>query len=251
MCELTVMRSEIVRLSVLTFMAGAACKLYDDLVDNQLYTPYVDYITEFLKGMHYILLTYVSAEYIYPAVLSVLINGPMFIFDRSAFGTYETAGIAAFALWSCYLVVSNLARLNSAIFMFVASYMLLSYFFEVCLCKNVEYGYKKLCIRGLSAIVTASVLMANLYVQYVPDEHLYCLWYIVGYCTVSTVFQTYLMSTAKDCNMEAQLINSKMETRQVINSKMETRQVINSKMEAQLINSKMETRQVINSKINA
>ena len=69
------MRSELIRLSVLTFMAGAVCKLYDDLVDNQLYTgPYVDYVNEFLKGMHYILLTYVSADYIYPVLLFALVN---------------------------------------------------------------------------------------------------------------------------------------------------------------------------------
>jgi hypothetical protein len=193
------MRAEIIRLSVLTFIAGAICKLYDDIFDNQLYTgPYVGYVNEFLKGMHYILLTYVSSTYIYPVLMSVLINGPVFVFDRSAFGTYETAGMAAFALWACYLVVSNVAQLNSVVFMIVAGHMLLTYLFEVGLCKNVEYGYKKLCIRGTSATFFASVLIANAYFQYLPDEYLYCLWYIVGYCVVSFFFQTYLITRSPD-----------------------------------------------------
>ena len=69
-----------------------------------------------------------------------------------------------------------------------------AYFIDVGLCKEVEYGYKKLCIRGTTAIITASLFIANAYVQYLPDEYLYCLWYIVGYCIVSALFQIYFIS---------------------------------------------------------
>lgn len=40
------------------FFAGLACKLYDDYVDNPLLAPYADPVfMEYLKGMHYILVT--------------------------------------------------------------------------------------------------------------------------------------------------------------------------------------------------
>jgi hypothetical protein len=184
---------EIIRLSVLTFMAGAVCKLYDDLVDNAVNIPYADYVNEFLKGVHYILLTYVSADYIYPVLMFIVVNVTAILFDRSAFGTYETAGTVAFTLFCGYLLVYKFAQLNTTIFAIFAAHMLGTYFIDVGLCKEVEYGYKKLCIRGTTAAITASVLIANAYVQYLPDEYLFCLWYIVGYCIVSTLFQTYFL----------------------------------------------------------
>ena len=58
------MNKEIIKLSILTFLAGFLSKIYDDLNDNNLF-DYIfllknkEYINEFLKGMHYILLIYV------------------------------------------------------------------------------------------------------------------------------------------------------------------------------------------------
>jgi hypothetical protein len=41
-----------------SFLAGVACKLYDDYVDNPLLTPHANPVfMEYLKGMHYILVT--------------------------------------------------------------------------------------------------------------------------------------------------------------------------------------------------
>jgi hypothetical protein len=184
---------EIIRLSVLTFMAGAVCKLYDDLVDNAVNIPYADYVNEFLKGVHYILLTYVSADYIYPMLMFVVVNLTAFLFDRSAFGTYETAGVFAFTLFCCYLLFYKFAQVNTVIFFILAAHILGTYFTDVCLFKDVEYGYKKLCIRGTGAAITASVLIANSYFQYLPDEYLFFMWYVVGYYIVSTLFQIYFI----------------------------------------------------------
>lgn len=73
------MQKQIIQLSVLTFIAGVLCKIYDDLNDNDLFTGTVffknkDYINEFLKGMHAIILGYISYDYIYTFVLFALAN---------------------------------------------------------------------------------------------------------------------------------------------------------------------------------
>jgi hypothetical protein len=197
------MQKQIIQLSVLTFIAGMFCKIYDDLNDNDLYTGTVffknkDYINEFLKGMHYLLLGYTSYNYIYPMMLVTVLNVLLFVSDSKAFELpYEFSGLITFVLFTIFLVINNLSELKSIlnyniIFMVIA-YMGLTHLFDTLLFKNVEFGYKKLAVRGVSSVLMISLLTMNYKFKMLPDELMYCLWYPIGYCVTSCFFQIFLI----------------------------------------------------------
>ena len=68
------------------------------------------------------------------------------------------------------------------------------------MCKNIEFGYKKLAIRGVSVFVLSSVLLINYCFKLLPDELTFCLWYIIGYCLTSCFFQIFLILKSKKQN---------------------------------------------------
>ena len=98
------MNKEIIKLSVLTFLAGFFCKIYDDMNDNNLFNSAFllknkEYVNEFLKGMHYILLTYVYLpHYLYklnkPSVCSLYLlpenysDTTVFLNNNKDYGNY-------------------------------------------------------------------------------------------------------------------------------------------------------------------
>lgn len=197
------MQKQIIQLSVLTFIAGVLCKIYDDLNDNDLFTGTVffknkDYINEFLKGMHALLLGYISYDYIYPMMLFTVLNVLLFVSDSTAFELpYEFSGLIASVLFTIFLVINNLSELKSIlnyniIFMVIA-YMGLTHLFDTILFKNVEFGYKKLAVRGFSSVFMISLLTMNYKFKMLPDELMYCLWYPIGYCVTSCFFQILLI----------------------------------------------------------
>ena len=202
------MNIEIIKLSILTFIAGVFSKIYDDLNDNKIFDSLFfknnkDYINEFLKGIHYILLIYVSSIHIYPLLLFVLPNIILFITDSKAFDMpYEYSGIIAFFLFSFYLVIDNFSKLktifNRNIIFIGVTYMILTYFFDTLLFKNVEFGYKKLAVRGVMTILMTVILSINYYFKLLPDELMFCLWYIIGYCLTSCFFQAYSIWKSND-----------------------------------------------------
>ena len=201
------MNKEIIKLSILTFLAGFLSKIYDDLNDNNLFDSIFllknkEYINEFLKGMHYILLIYVSSIHIYPLLLFAIPNIILFIKDSNAFEMpYEYSGIIAFFIFTFYLIINNFSELkpifNYYVIFFITIYLILTYIFDVLLFKSVEFGYKKFAVRGFSVILMISILVINYYFKLLPDELLFCLWYIVGYCLTSCFFQIYLILKSK------------------------------------------------------
>jgi hypothetical protein len=198
----TQMNKEIIKLSVLTFLAGFFCKLYDDLNDNNLFDYLLldnkEYINEFLKAAHYILLTYVSSNYIYPLLLFIIPNIVCFIKDKEAFKMpYEYSGMIAFFILFFYLIIDNFEKLkiifNHYSVFYILSYFLVTYIFETLICKNIEFGYKKLAIRMGAVVSMSSVLLINYCFNLLPDELLFGLWYIIGYCLTSCFFQVFLI----------------------------------------------------------
>ena len=194
---------EIIKLSVLTFLAGVFCKIYDDLNDNNLFHSFhleknKEYINEFLKTFHTILLIYVSSTHIYPLLLFVIPNILLFIIDSKAFEMpYEYSGIIAFFLFSLYLIISNLSKLkplfNYYVLLLTIIFLFITYLSDTLLFKNVEFGYKKIAVRGFSTIMWILMLVINYCFKLCPDELLFCLWYFIGYCLTSCMFQLYLI----------------------------------------------------------
>jgi len=201
------MNKEIIKLSILVFLAGFLCKIYDDLNDNDLFQYFLldknkEYINEFLKALHYILLTYVSSTYIYPLLIFVIPNILIFFKDSKAVEMpYEYSGIIAFSIFSIYLIINNFSILktifNCYVILFLIMYIGGTYIFDTLLCKNIEYGYKKIAIRGFSAIFIISALLINYWLKYLPDELTFGVWYIIGYCLTSCFFQMFLIWKSK------------------------------------------------------
>jgi hypothetical protein len=198
------MNKEIIKLSILVFLAGVLSKIYDDLNDNNLFDYLLldknkEYINEFLKAAHYILLTYVSANHIYPLLLFIIPNIILTIKDPKAFEMpYEYSGIIAFFIFSFYLIINNFSKLqlmfNYYIIFYITIYFAGTYIFEMLLCKDVEFGYKKLAVRGGAVVLMSLMLLINYCFKLLPEELTFCLWYIIGYCLTSCFFQIFLIS---------------------------------------------------------
>jgi hypothetical protein len=215
------MNREIIKLSILVFFAGFFGKLYDDLNDNNLFTYLLldknkEYINEFLKAAHYILLIYVSSTHIYPLLLFVIPNIFLMINDSKGYELpYEYSGMIAGIIFSFYLIINNFEKLqplfNYYVIFFITIYLVGTYIFDTLLCKNIEFGYKKLAVRGFAVILLSSVLLINYYFKLLPDELIFCSWYIIGYCLTSCFFQIFLIwkSTQQDDKPVDKLVDDK------------------------------------------
>ena len=197
------MNKEIIKLSILVFFAGFLSKIYDDLNDNNLFIYLLldknkEYINEFLKALHYILLTYVSSTHIYPVLFVVVPCIILIIKDSKGFEMpYEYSGFIAFLIFSFYLIINNFSKLqlicNYYIIFYIAAYLVFTYIFDVLLCKNVEFGYNKLAVRGVAVVCMSLIPLINYYFKLMPDEFIFGLWYIIGYCLTSCFFQIFLI----------------------------------------------------------
>lgn len=197
------MEPEIIHLSVLTFLAGVFCKIYDDLNDNNLFEKHSfllknkEYINEMLKGLHYILLTYVSSKYIYPILFVATFVITQASFDEMIFKMpYDLSSTVIFLLFSVYLCFSHIEQLKT----FISNVLILFYIvvgvylFDIFLCPNtVEFGYTKLAVRFFGSISILLVHLTNYFFHFIPDEELFWLWHIVGYSLTSSCFQLYLI----------------------------------------------------------
>ena len=202
------MKTEIIKLSVLTFLAGMFCKIYDDMNDNDLFEKQEvlkinkSYINEFLKGIHYILITYVSAKYIYLLFFGLILSTGGLIFDKDAWRTpFELSACIAFSLWGIYMVFENFSSLhnllNKKLIIITITYLLGVGFVDNFFLKDVEYGYKKLVFRIINVLIIIALFFYNNYRAFCPDEILYALWYLVGYFLTSCCFQIYLIINDK------------------------------------------------------
>ena len=197
------MEPEIIHLSVLTFLAGVFCKIYDDLNDNNLFEKHSfllknkEYINEMLKGVFYILLTYASSKYIYPILLILLTAITQYCFDKKAYEMpYEYSITIIFLLFSVYLCFSHIEQFISFISMTTMLLILVGsiYIFDIILCPNtVEFGYKKLILRFFASISILLLFLTNYFYKFCSDEILYCWWWFFGYCLTSSCFQLYLI----------------------------------------------------------
>jgi hypothetical protein len=184
--------------SILLFIAGVVCKLYDDLNDNDLFygTFWVknkEYVNEFLKGVHYILLTYVSTIYIYPIFFFVMPCICLYNLDPKAVeNPYEWSGILILFLFSILLCINNFEKIKNYKFISCLILFVLGAYLDIIPLKNIEYGYTKLILRGICVINLILLLIANYYFSFLEDEIMITAWYSVGYALTCIIFQ-YLL----------------------------------------------------------
>ena len=194
--------NDIIKQSILTFLAGVFCKLYDDLNDNNLFHSFhlehnKSYINEFLKTSHTILL--ISASNIYTLLSFITPNLLLCIIDsKSVESPYEYSSIIAFSLFSLYATIDNFSTLKfNYLLPLIIIYLFGTYFCDTRSFKNVEFGYNKLVARGVCTVIMILVLVINYYIKLCPDELLLVLYYSIGYFLTSCMFQVYLLKTVK------------------------------------------------------
>jgi len=185
--------------SILIFIVGVVCKLYDDLNDNDLFygTFWVknkEYVNEFLKGVTYILLTYVSSSYIYPIFFSVITTIWLHKLDPKAVeNPYEWSGSITLFLFCILLGINNFEKIiNYKFIIYLIILLVCSYFFDIHPFTHVEYGYTKLILRGIGVIYLILLLIANYYFSFLEDGIMIMVWYYVGYALTSIIFQFLL-----------------------------------------------------------
>lgn len=203
------------KVSILALMAGIFCKIYDDLNDNNLFFDLnleknKEYINEFLKMIHTALLMYISSYSIYPLLIFCAANLLLFFIDHSAFvEPYEYSGILLLNFILIIVLSDNINEIknlmNYKTVLVVAACIGSIAFFDTYIFKNIEYGYKKLAVRGIASIFFLLVLIINHFYKYLQDKYVSPLCYFLGYCIASCSFQIYLIK--KYANKKETIIN--------------------------------------------
>ena len=195
-------------LSILSLFGGILCKLYDDLVDNDLYSDfnflnkYREYIENFLKLALTAILSYVSSFDVMQIFIFSIINYFYLFLDNSYNNPYEFIALNLLFFWTLLLMVFNFSDVKKEFsfcpLFFLGFFAINSCFFDIFLFKNVEYSYKKLFIRGSFLIFCIFFLIINYFIKFAPYNDIYFyICFIFGYCLTSCFFQIYLLFTDK------------------------------------------------------
>ena len=173
------------------FLAGLASKLYDDYVDNPFLAPHANpVVMEYLKGMHYILVTASAMQEPMFVVLMYLMNLIYYYVSPNAYSLpYEQStlytGLFFFLiLKSFHVEFSKIDCLFIFVLMFghaVEAYII-----------TKDVSLLKMCVRG--GFLCSSLFFALLS----PSRTLQFLYmYGAGYLAVSVAVQAYSLYTVK------------------------------------------------------
>ena len=202
------MFTKVNKVSLLSLMGGIFCKIYDDLNDNNLFSHFgleknKEYINEYLKMIHLVILIYISSYSIYLLLIFSSANFLCFFLDNSAFiEPYEYSGVLLLPFILIIILSDNINEIKNLInykALFIGLYYLVSIaFIDMYIFKDVEYGYKKLGVRGLVGIFFILMLIVNNFYNYLQDTYLSPIYYFIGYCITSCFFQIYLITKNKN-----------------------------------------------------
>lgn len=176
---------------MLAFISGVSCKLYDDLSDNPHIVQYkTEYLSELLKGIHYVSFTSISIKDPYFFLTSVIANISHYIYNKEAYSKpYESS------LFISLLFIIFALEYKSVNFKLIDYFLLLSccaLLFLEPLCKFTEYSYLKMMGRGIALLWY--ILCCSMNVS--PTVyHLYT--YFIGYFLCSVICQGYSLFRKK------------------------------------------------------
>ena len=199
----------------IAFCSGLACKLYDDLQDNYLLEKFKNItFMEYLKGIHYILITTLSLENPLFFIFFYLGNFFNYLSNPIAFyEPYEHSLIYSFLLLVMLLDFTKITNIYFFDYILVGLLFLINFlepFFEKFLHKNKlnnisdqkdlieplfnnEFSYSKLYTRIFFLFV--SLLYCYLS-QSATTFYIYC--YFTGYFLISVLVQCYSLFTIKN-----------------------------------------------------
>jgi hypothetical protein len=181
---------------LLSLFAGACCKLYDDLDDNELLESFkTPFILEVLKGFHYVSFTSISLQSAAFFYFNYFLNFLHLLTNKNAYSNpYEnsvifTFGILFFILNKSDLFVDfNFYDLICVVFGSVLMYT------EHLICPD-EISMKKLLCRIIFFI---GFPLGTLWMSWIQSPAIeYSCWYQIGYGIISSFVQYYSLFVAK------------------------------------------------------
>ena len=187
--------------SLLSFLAGASCKLYDDLNDNPLFKHWANpYVNEFIKGILCVLLIMISEASLYLIVIVLLVNGLQMYYDSVAFTAYpfEFSGMLVLFTYFIYKIFTSPVKylLDYRFLIFCSGILIISIATDgglpalVLGYKEVEFSYTKLIVRGTTVIACLLLLFINTKINIAPSYLTTIIYFMMGYHGVSCIFQS-------------------------------------------------------------
>ena len=181
---------------IVAFFAGFVNKMHDDLSDNPLLEKFKSpTLMEFLKGVHYILLTTVSLHNPVFFMLLYLIVSVNSLSDPNAWsGPYESSLLYAFSLIYVLVQYENLPQLNVLDVCLMIAMLSFIVTEPHVIQQHIEFSIWKLIARvfflcGLLYMIVLPIFTVTLK---------YIFAYYIGYCLLSVFSQYYsLYKTAK------------------------------------------------------
>lgn len=180
----------------IAFLAGLACKLYDDLSDNPLLEHFkTPVLMEFLKGVQYILLTAVSLHNPVFFMLFYLICTVNSVADPKAWsGPYESGFLYASALIYVLVQYEQLPQLNVSDVCFMIIILPSIACEPLIIPQHIEFSLWKFIARSFFVCALLCIIVLPIFTVTIK----YLLTYCIGYFLCSVFVQYYsLYKTAK------------------------------------------------------
>jgi len=180
-----------------SLVGGIACKMYDDITDNDMLSEFKrDTFLEFLKGIHYITFTSVSIKHPLFFYIQYIGNFVNYLSNNDAFSRpYEHSAIFSFLL--LFLLVDHTQRdkintLDSLMVLGFISTMFMEPIFNKYIFNDHEFSKGKLIIRLL--LLFGSILYFSLGSS---DSSKVLFAYYIGYFLISVTTQYYSLCREK------------------------------------------------------
>ena len=204
----------------LAVFLGIICKLYDDIVDNNLYSYFniskenEPYFNEIMKGLFIIGYTVLSIDYPLFLIIFTIICLGQYINCNQDFNSYDFSCFVSPIILLPFLKFNmieyeKLVIWLSVILVSVGTAELISNTE-----KNKEYSIQKLVSRLFGLFIAIVLVIYNSQLD-IPNNLLPILLFVVGYCLVSCITQFCLINgiwkTAK-ITAQKDIIDGKLDT---------------------------------------
>jgi hypothetical protein len=173
---------------IISLLGGISAKLYDDIVDEKIEVN--DIIKECLKGVQWMILAILSVNDFNFILIFYVMNFLNYIGDPSAFsGSYEISLLLMVPLLLIFYfdTIQSFDNINIII---IISFLILFFVEPILIPKNVSYI--KLIHRSIGTIFLILLFLWRDSLQISPSI-MKINNYLIGYGTVSVLFQIYVL----------------------------------------------------------
>jgi hypothetical protein len=187
--------------TILSLMAGAVCKLYDDMNDNPLFVRWRNpYVNEYLKGALCVMLIMISEVSLYLITMVLLVNGLQMYYDSKAFMShpYEFSGMLVLGTYFIYKVCTTRVATSFDYRYAVLCFLVMGTIvanggtngFRLFIgYKETEFSVTKLLVRGITFVGLGVALFLNTMTHVVSPSITSVLCFFMGYLAVSCAVQ--------------------------------------------------------------